>query len=440
MKISNNPIKKVFENEFWANMIKNVATIFTGTSIASALNMIITIVILWILDAEQYGIFVVAMTYMHVIDTVVNFQSWQGVIRYGAFAISEKNENKLLSVIKAGFLLDMVTSIAGFLIGILVIRVAAIVFGWSDLIQVLCFIFCFEIAFHIEGTVTGVFRLLDKFKYTALCTALAALVKLLVVLLLFFLDIHNTYVFTIVYVLTDIFKHLIYVILGIRLLKQKYKLKMIVKAKLSDLDKEFWHYTIWSNLSTTTDVPIKYFDIFFLSLISNEIVAAYNLFKKIVAVLNLLISPIAQAILPQLSQLVAEGKQKDAYKKIMKLRNVIFGILLPVMVLCGLCAPLLLKIVGQSAYIENINILYALLFYNLCAFSYVGLHPLFSAYGFSKQTTFITLVSNIIYVIWCILLVNKFQVMGIIAGSFLQFILVIVMKQYVIHRKILSGE
>lgn len=430
----------LWHNEFWNKMLKNAIAVFSGKSIASVLNALMVILIPLIFNTDLYGCFVIGQTYMSVIDSIVNFQSWHSVIRYGAFAIEEKNDNKLVKVIKAGLVVDIITCIVGFLLGALGIKLFGYIFHWSKTIQILCFLFSFEILFHVEGTITGILRLFDKFGYIATYSIVAALLKLVAVGIMFLLGIKNIFVFTVVYVIVEIITFMLYVYIGMRELSKACGLKKVWGCKIKGMGKEFWSYTIWSNISVTVDVPIKYFDIFFLSLISTEMVAAYNIFKQMVSVLGLMVTPLSQASMPQFSQLIASKREKEAYHKVLKLRNMILLVLTPVMIAFGLVSPFLLKVIGQEQLVSYLYILYALLVFNICALSYTGLHPLFSAYGFSKQTAYILLVANVIYTLWCALTVRRLQVAGIIIGQFIQFCIVIVWKKYIIKKKVVLGN
>lgn len=170
-------IKKEFHNDFWLKMVKNVLAIFSGKGIAAALYAIIVLLISSMFPAEIYGCFVIGQTYMGAIDLVVNFQCWNSVIRYGTFALESNDKHKLLRIIKAGLIVDLSTCIGGFFIGLAMVRLIGHILNWSETIQIICVLFSFEILFHVEGTITGILRLFDKFKNIAIYTAVSAVLK-----------------------------------------------------------------------------------------------------------------------------------------------------------------------------------------------------------------------------------------------------------------------
>ena len=429
-------LQKKIKNDFWRKLLKNVVIVFTGNSFSSAINMFSLFFILLILNKDDYGMFTISQNYMFLIDALANFQSWQGVIRYGSFAIENKNEEQLCATIKMGLFIDIATCFLGAAIGIFLTDTIANVFAWNEITKTLCYIFCLEIIFHIEGAITGILRLFDKFKYTIYHSVFCSVVKLVVILLYFFTGGSNIVVFTCIYVVTDIVKYIIYLGVGMYALHVKLGIRKTFNSSLKKVNAEHFRYTIWSNLTSTFDVPIKYFDVFFLSLISNSVVASYKIYQQVVALLGVMIVPISQVIMPQLSELIAKNNNQEAYRKVMELKRVLLKILIPFSIAAMVASTIVFRYFKSGDYYEHIYILYMLLIMNIFTFSYVGIHPLFSAYGYSKLNAFITLGTNILYIILAVLCVQFMGITGIILAAFIQFLATILLKQYFIKKLI----
>lgn len=427
--------KVLNNNNFWGNLLKNVITIFSGNVLASILNFVSTFIILKSLTSSNYGKIALAINYMSMIDLIVNFQSWQGVIKYGSEAL-EKDHNKIACISKAGLTLDFATSIMGSILGILLIPFCVVLFHWDEQVKNICILFSLEIFFHIEGTLTGLFRLYDKFKYVSIHLVLNSIIKLLVFSFLFFHKETDVIIFTLAYVIVDVIRFITYIIMGISLIHKKIGIRNLVKSKYSDLEKDFWHFTIWANLAATVDAPVKFFDTFFISLLSYELVAAYNVFKKIIHIFNMAITPISQAIMPQLSKLIASDKKYEAYHKMHKLRNLIFVIGIPVVLLLGILTPYVLRFAKKDDLIQYIWILYCQLPIYLIAYSYLGIHPLFTSYGYSKYDFFITLIANFIYIIFILITIRAINIWAIILAITIQLIITVISKEYVIKKNL----
>lgn len=427
---------KILQNDFWGQLLKNITVIFVGNNYASVLNLFSTFLILLILDADEYGIFIIGQSYMAVIDALINFQSWQGVIRYGAFALEEKNDNKLASVIKTGICIDGVTCVIGLIVGIIMVDKIAYIFHWDKTTQIVCILFSLEILFHIEGSVTGILRLFNRFNYIMYHSFIYATINFVSILVYYLMHGNDLRCLVIIYILTDIIKYCIYQIMGIIVIKRKVGLKKVVKAPFLGIKSDYFHYTIWSNLSATADVPIKYFDVFFLSLISTHTVAAYKIFKQIVNIMGVLVTPISQVIMPQFSELIAKGEKKLAYEREKQLKKTFIKVSIPLSIMTLVVSVFVFRYFKNGLYYSDLYILFWLLLLNIGTFSNVGIHPLFSAYGFSKESAIITLVANCIYILVGVVTIYRFKVLGVIFATCIQFIITVSAKKKIIEHRI----
>ena len=166
---------------FWARLFRNAATALLGTSGAQAIGLITLSVLVQSLGVTQYAFFVLGQQYMTVVDALVNFQSWQAIIKFGADAKSQRDDERLFADLKLGIIMDVATAIAGTVLGLLALTFVCDLFGWGAEVKLAAFIFSLEIVFHIEGSSIGILRLFDKFQWTAVNSIALAVFKLLVV-------------------------------------------------------------------------------------------------------------------------------------------------------------------------------------------------------------------------------------------------------------------
>lgn len=72
-----------------------MTTVIVGNGGSSIINFVVTCVMIRAVGNTDYGVFLLALQYMNLIDGIVNFQSWAGVIKYGSEAIVEKERINL---------------------------------------------------------------------------------------------------------------------------------------------------------------------------------------------------------------------------------------------------------------------------------------------------------------------------------------------------------
>lgn len=426
-----NRIKNAFHNDFWNKLTKNVSIVLVGNGGSSAINLIVTVIMTRLLGNTTYGVFLLALQYMNLIDGIVNFQSWVGVIKYGSDAIVENRKDKLAAIFKSGFIIDIVTAILGTAVALAILPFAIKLMGWQGDLPLLTAIFSLEILFHLEGTSVGVLRLYDKFDYTAKQAIIAAAIKLILIGTYLLAGGKSIVVVTILYVITDVIKHLLLVIMALYVLRKKMGLKTVAYTSVEILDKSFLKYTIWNNVSYTVDVPVKYFDVFVISLISVDMVAVYKVYKQIIQVFSMLVNPISQAILPQFSELVAKNKTKEALLKVLKIRNAILTVGVVALV-CSLFLgkPVFTWVLGKE-YGDNLMMFEALFVVQIILMSYTAIHPFFSSLGVANIDFMYTAISNVIYMIVAFSFVKILGVYAIILAMAIQGgFLIMVKKRY----------
>lgn len=425
-------------NAFWYKLVKNISTIVVGQGGASALNMITTFVSAGVLGAAGYGSLMIGQTFMQAMDAFFNFQSWQGVIRYGSICEEGKDADGLAATLKAGFFVDIVSAIFGCLIAFAAVPFVAGLLGWDAVSTIAATIFCFEIAVHIEGTPTGVLRLFDKFKYVAIHAVCIAVFKLASVAMVLYLLGPNVIAVACAYCAADIIKSISLFIIALFVVNKRIGLKKVVTVGRHKLPAGFFSFTMWSNLAGTADAPIQYFDVFFLSLLSSEVVGVFKFFKQLLTVFTLLSTPVQQAVMPQLAELIAKGQNDRAFDAVKKIERTIIKVVGPCAALSVAVVPPALGLLMDPLYGN-----YWLLFAALASLTVVGitfsaLHPCFTAYGLSKQSAGITLLANVIYLIACYLLLDVMGVMAIPLAMCVQYALTICLKTLYIQKVVLA--
>lgn len=430
-------VRKLKTDDFWHRLVKNVSTIVVGQGGASALNMITAFLTAACLGVGGYGSLMIGLTFMQAVDAFLNFQSWQGVIRYGSFCLEDKNEHGLAATIKAGFFVDFASAIIGCAVAFAIVPFVAGALGWEEVSTTAALIFCVEIVVHIEGTPTGVLRLFDKFKYVAIHAAASAALKLLLVGIALGVFGFNVLAVACAYCLADMIKSVSLFLIAACVVSKRMGLSEVARSSMRNLPKGFLSFTVWSNLDATADAPIMYFDVFFLSLLSSEAVGVFKLFKQLLSSLTLLSSPVQQAIMPQLAELIAKGLYDQAYSVVVKIRKVVVKIVAPCAVAAIAAVPPLLAFFLDPVYGSYWVLFAAMASLSTFGISFSALHPCFSAYGLSRQSAIITFFSNFIYLVACYLLIGEIGVMAIPMAMAMQYFLVIVPKIVYIKKYVL---
>src|SRR3989338_3780280 len=153
-----------FSGELIQRLLKNAGILLAGNSIAYFLGFVSYLLTARSLGPQQFGVLITIQAYVLVIDRLVNFQSWQAIIKFGAEDLESGNINSLKSLIKFGFLLDFSTAILGTAIALAGYMFLTHVQHWDVQIAPIGRAYCFLILANLSGTPTAILRLFNKFK------------------------------------------------------------------------------------------------------------------------------------------------------------------------------------------------------------------------------------------------------------------------------------
>ncbi|MFW6015711.1 MAG: lipopolysaccharide biosynthesis protein [bacterium] len=425
-KLSLRRIYKWIKEESFKKLIKNTVTLLIGDTGASIINMISIMLILKIIGAEGYGIMVLIQTYALTIDKLLNFQSWQAFIKYGAMALEEKDHNGFKKLIKQGTILDISTAILGTLVAILIVGIVGSYFNWNNSMILYSKLYSVVILFHFSGVPIGILRIYNKFKYFSIQKLAVSLVKLVGIIFAYFFKL-DFYAILLINLITDIIGHILLIVIAYTVLHKNGISKwwnQRVKIK-----NNFFYFALWTNLSSTLTIPSKQLDVFIVSsVLSVEMVGIYKGFKQIASMVGRLVNPIYQSIYPELAAIIAKNDSRSAIKIAIKTSIIISIVIIPLIAISGLSSPLWLEILFGEAFAQN-------WFYFFVFLVYVGLdtltapiHPLFNALGYVKQKFFIMGLGNIVYLFLAWVLGTKFGLIGIINAWGGQFLIITFMK------------
>ena len=152
------PIGRALRNAGWLLGGKGVGGLFSLVYLALAARS---------LGVAAFGVFALILTYGQAAANIVQFQSWQTFVRYGAAHLAGDRPHALRRLVAFTVLLDLGAASVGALIAAAGTWVAAPLFGWSGEEQHLAALFSLSLVFGLRGTPTGVLRLYDRFDLAA---------------------------------------------------------------------------------------------------------------------------------------------------------------------------------------------------------------------------------------------------------------------------------
>ena len=321
-----NTLYRWFKDEGFRLLFKNAGTLLSGNMIAWILGLITFAITARILGPTQFGIFVLITTYVTIVDKILNFQSWQALIKYGAEVLEKKNNDSFKSIVKFCTLLDVATAVLGTIVSIMAASWVGQWLSWESETVLMAAIYGFVILFNISGTPTGILRLFNRFRLFAVQNIVTATIKFVGILIIYFTGASLWFVL-ILWMITTILGQLLLFGLGWREL-HKRGFERTSMAPIRDISTQhpgIWEFVLTTNLNSSIRLGSRELDTMLVGgFVGVEGAGLYKIAKQIAAIPAMLSDPLYQVIYPDLSRLWARGEIKT-FKQLLLRSGLVAG-------------------------------------------------------------------------------------------------------------------
>jgi O-antigen/teichoic acid export membrane protein len=294
-----------FRDGVFLRLWQNAAVLLSGNLVSVLFDFVSLVVTARALGPTWFGVFVLIQTYVLVVDNLVNFQSWQAVIKYGADTLDEGDPDHFKSLIKFGTILDIASAIIATVIAIACIFLFANLLEFDAKNQDMAVVFCIIILFNLQGTPTAVLRLFDQFRLLAAQRAVVAFVKM-IALVLAFLITESIWAFLLVWIASYIVNYVALLYLGWReLRKQGYSSVFGAEAlQVARRHPGIFRFVISTNISSSIRLVPSELDVLLVGLFLGASQAGiYKIARQFGMVPIRFASPLQESIYPNMAKL-----------------------------------------------------------------------------------------------------------------------------------------
>ena len=388
-----------FKEDSFRLLFKNAGTLLSGNMIAWILGLITFAITARILGPTQFGIFVLITTYVTIVDKILNFQSWQALIKYGAEVLEKKNNDSFKSIVKFCTLLDVATAVLGTIVSIMAASWVGQWLSWESETVLMAAIYSFVILFNISGTPTGVLRLFNRFRLFAVQNIVTATIKFVGILIIYFTGASLWFVL-ILWMITTILGQLLLFGLGWREL-HKRGFERTSMAPIRDISTQhpgIWEFVLTTNLNSSIRLGSRELDTMLVGgFVGVEGAGLYKIAKQIAAIPAMLSDPLYQAIYPDLSRLWARGEIKTFKQLLLRSGLVAGGGATVIWLGVVLLGSFFIQIVFGAEFVPAQPVLVWYMLAMVIAIYGFPLQPAMLSMGQPKTTFWVHLLSTIAY-------------------------------------------
>ena len=141
-----------------ARLARNIGWLLSGQGVTGLFSLIYLAVAARSLGPKPFGIFMVVLTYAQLFANIIQFQSWKGVIRFGALHLSAGDRERLSRLLGFTAVLDWSSALGGAALAAAGAFVLAPLFGWTPDIQHKAALFAAALLLTTGATATGMLR------------------------------------------------------------------------------------------------------------------------------------------------------------------------------------------------------------------------------------------------------------------------------------------
>jgi len=266
------------------------------------------------LGPEKFGVFALILTYAQLIANFVQFQSWKGIIRYGAMHLTSGRHDRLKRLFGFTAALDFGSAIVGALIAILCVPLVGPLLHWAPDEQFAAAAFAGVLLLTTGATPSGILRLCNRFDLAAFCEATGPLIRLAGAIIgwmmgagpMWFLTVWATAGFTQAAAqwFTAIFINGSRVVLGRSAFKQALR-----------ENERLWKFMLQTNISNSVSMFWTQLGTLAVGAVAGPSDAgAFRLAQRLSKGIVRPVQPVTLAVYPELSRLAAEENFKEVRK------------------------------------------------------------------------------------------------------------------------------
>lgn len=319
-------IKQWFGDALFRRLIKNSSQLLGGSLTQSILGFGAVILAARGLGPEKYGVLVLVQAYVAIIDNLINFQSWQALIKYGADTLEEGDPTGFKRLIKFGTFLDVGSATLGTLVTIGVAYVLGTWWDQSSQFTWLMILYSGVVFFNLVGTPKAILRLFDRFDISAVQKIVAGLLRFIGVVVAYIADA-SLWGYLLAWLIGDVVGYLVLLVLGWRELRTR-GYQGVFSTSLRGITESFdglWSYVWTTNLNGSVRMASRRVDTVIIGgMLGSASVGLYEIAKKFAKILNRLSSPLYDAIYPELAKLWSYNDRK-AFIRLMVQSGVMAG-------------------------------------------------------------------------------------------------------------------
>lgn len=294
-------------------LLTNASYLLGSRVLRDGMGLVALAVAARVLGPDAFGVLVLVQAYVMTLDWLVNFQSWQALVKYGADLDGPSEGGAMKGLLRVALALDGCSALLGAAIGVAAAGLVGAWLGWSEGTITSARLYSLVIALNLSGTATGLLRLADRFGLLAVQGVVAATIKLMGVLYAVANDLPLEG-FIYVWMLTDAAGYL--AMLGcagwVYRARGYSRLRADDPRVVLERHRGIVRFFLTTNWHSTVRMASKEADVLIIgAVLGSGSVGLFKVVKQMASIVARLGDPLYQAVYPELARLWSADRREE---------------------------------------------------------------------------------------------------------------------------------
>ncbi|MDQ1770352.1 oligosaccharide flippase family protein [Labilibaculum sp. A4] len=420
----------------YTRILKGGAILLSSNIVASFLGFLVLAVVAKNISIDEFGVIGIIQSYTLTVAALLNFQTWQTIIKY--YPRIKDDKDLIQSLLKFSFRLDLITAIIAFVFGIIFLEIIFRTINLPEMYKYCAQIHLLSILTKLNGTATGYLRVHDKYNLFFKSQFVAGFVKLILVLIVFWLNLGFVYII-IAFAFGEIVYDFTLNLFFYKVLKSDSLTGFLKKSTklIKNKYKDIFEFSFYSNLISSFDTIIFQADIMIVSgFFGVSYAGCFKMIKVITGLINRMAGPVSITISPIISELIAENNLKELRSKLLKSFLFLALFFSAGYIIFIALDEFMVRIVFNEEYLKYIFYLDFAIFNLFVGLIFMGIHPAANFLGYHRQILYIIIVLSLIYLLLIFLFYESAGFEIIFIAQLVQISLVVISKLYLTNKKL----
>ena len=159
--------------------MKNVGVLLGGRAVNAPLSLVHIWLATHLLGSHGFGLIAMMYAFARTMSDLVDFQSWQTVLKYGLSPLTTGDRVGFQKVVAFSFLLDGLGGLVGCASAIGISLSSMALLGWPPEVHITGVVFCVSILFMASATPTGLLSVFNRYDLISIQGVVATIVRVI---------------------------------------------------------------------------------------------------------------------------------------------------------------------------------------------------------------------------------------------------------------------